>query len=216
MSRTKEELFSVIDHTALKAVVTPSEIDRLCQEAIAYHMASVCVPSSYVRYAADRYPGLPICTVIGFPLGNASTQAKCLETSQAVSDGASEIDMVIHIGRVLAGDYAYVEDEIRQVKKACEGRILKVIIETCYLDEAQKIRMCGIVSECGADYIKTSTGFGTGGALLEDVRLMRLHCSSEVKIKAAGGIRTREDLERFLDAGANRIGTSGAIAMLTE
>ena len=212
----KENLYQYVDHTALKACTTWEEIRKLCREALKYGMASVCIPSSYVGRAHEAFPELTICTVVGFPLGNANTAGKLAETRQALADGASEIDMVINIGMVKNGEYEAVTEEIRQLKEAVGERILKVIIETCYLTEAEKIAMCRAVTEAGADYIKTSTGFGTGGASVEDVRLMKAHIGSEVKIKAAGGIRTREEMEAYLAAGCSRIGTSGAISMLQD
>ena len=212
----KENLYQYVDHTALKACTTWEEIRKLCREALKYGMASVCIPSSYVGRAHEAFPELTICTVVGFPLGNANTAGKIAETRQALADGASEIDMVINIGMVKNGEYEAVTEEIRQLKEAGGERILKVIIETCYLTEAEKIAMCRAVTEAGADYIKTSTGFGTGGASVEDVRLMKAHIGPEVKIKAAGGIRTREEMEAYLTAGCSRIGTSGAISMLQE
>ena len=212
----KENLYQYVDHTALKACITWEEIRKLCREALKYGMASVCIPSSYVGRAHEAFPELTICTVVGFPLGNANTAGKIAETRQALADGASEIDMVINIGMVKNGEYEAVTEEIRQLKEAVGERILKVIIETCYLTEAEKIAMCRAVTEAGADYIKTSTGFGTGGASVEDVRLMKAHIGPEVKIKAAGGIRTREEMEAYLAAGCSRIGTSGAISMLQD
>lgn len=212
----KENLYQYVDHTALKACTTWEEIRKLCREALKYGMASVCIPSSYVGRAHEAFPELTICTVVGFPLGNANTAGKLAETRQALADGASEIDMVINIGMVKNGEYEAVTEEIRQLKEAVGERILKVIIETCYLTEAEKIAMCRAVTEAGADYIKTSTGFGTGGASVEDVRLMKAHIGPEVKIKAAGGIRTREEMEAYLAAGCSRIGTSGAISMLRD
>ena len=212
----KENLYQYVDHTALKACTTWEEIRKLCREALNYGMASVCIPSSYVGRAHEAFPDLTICTVVGFPLGNANTAGKLAETRQALADGASEIDMVINIGMVKNGEYEAVTEEIRQLKEAVGERILKVIIETCYLTEAEKIAMCRAVTEAGADYIKTSTGFGTGGASVEDVRLMKAHIGPEVKIKAAGGIRTREEMEAYLAAGCSRIGTSGAISMLQD
>ena len=213
---TNQELFSYVDHTALKAFATWDDIDQLCREAIEYQMASVCIPSGYVKRAHEAFPALNVCTVIGFPLGNCSTQAKLAETKQALADGANEIDMVINVGMVKNGEFEACTDEIRALRKATEGHILKVIIETCYLTEEEKKRMCEAVTAAGADYIKTSTGFGTGGATLEDVNLMREHIGKDVKIKASGGIRTKEEMEAYIAAGCSRIGTSGAIAMLKE
>lgn len=210
----KEVLYGYVDHTALKAFTTWEDIDKLCREALQYKMASVCIPSCYIRRAHQVYPDLTICTVVGFPLGNANTAAKVAETQQALLDGATEIDMVINIADVKNGDYDNVTQEISQLKSVCGDKILKVIIETCYLTEEEKIAMCKSVTEAKADFIKTSTGFGTGGATLEDVMLMKAHVGAAVKIKAAGGVRTQSDMEAFIQAGADRIGTSGAIAML--
>jgi deoxyribose-phosphate aldolase len=210
----KEELYRYVDHTALKAFTTWEEIRVLCQQAVFFRMASVCIPSCYVKLAHERFPELNICTVVGFPLGNANLEAKLAETRQALMDGANEIDMVINIGMVKNGKFDAVTDEIRQLKQAVGDHILKVIIETCYLTEEEKIKMCEAVTIAGADYIKTSTGFGTGGATLEDVELMKAHIGPGVKIKASGGIRSKEEMERFILAGCSRIGTSSAIEML--
>lgn len=211
---TKEELFTYVDHTALKAVTTTADIDKLCKEALEYNTASVCIPSCYVAYAHKQYPTLNVCTVVGFPLGYANTEAKLAETKKAIEDGAGEIDMVINITDVKNGNYDKVTKEIRLLKELCADRILKVIIETCYLTEEEKIAMCHSVTDAGADYIKTSTGFGTGGATLDDVKLMKANVGSKVRIKAAGGVRSKEDMEAFIAAGADRIGTSSAISML--
>ena len=210
----KEVLYGYVDHTALKAFTTWKEIEKLCQEALEFNMASVCIPSCYIKRAHDAFPDLTICTVVGFPLGNANTEAKIAETDQALTDGATEIDMVINISDVKNGDYDKVTEEIARLKDVVGDNILKVIIETCYLTEDEKIAMCKSVTEAGADFIKTSTGFGTGGATLEDVKLMKAHVGPQVKIKAAGGVRTQADMEAFIEAGADRIGTSGAITML--
>lgn len=212
---TDSEIFSHIDHTLLRAVSSEAEIDRLCAEAVQYGTASVCIPPSYVRHAHEKYPGLNICTVIGFPLGYNTTAVKCFETRDAVENGASEIDMVINLGMVKNGDFAGVEAEIKAVREACGGKLLKVIIETCYLTDDEKISLCGCVTRAGADYIKTSTGFGTAGAKIEDIRLFAEHIGKEVKMKAAGGVKTREDLEMFLNAGCERIGTSSAVRLLS-
>ncbi len=209
-----EELFAYIDHTALKACTTWEEIQTLCKEALSYHMASVCIPACYVKRAHDLFPELNICTVVGFPLGYSSTEVKLAETKQALEDGAREIDMVINLCDVKNRDFAKVKKEINSLKNQVGSRILKVIIETCYLDKEEKIAMCQAVTQAGADYIKTSTGFGTAGASFEDVRLMKQHIGPSVKIKAAGGIRSREDLEAYIAAGCSRIGTSSAITML--
>lgn len=209
-----EELFSYIDHTALKAYTSWPEIEKLCKEALQHHMASVCIPGCYVRRAHETFPDLNVCTVIGFPLGYTSTEAKIAEARQAILDGAKEIDMVINICDVKNKDYEKVEQEIAQLKQVAKDHVLKVIIETCYLDQEEKIAMCRAVRRAGADYIKTSTGFGTAGASLDDIRLMKEHVGEGVKIKAAGGIRSREDMERYIEAGCDRIGTSSAITAL--
>ncbi|MCM1086842.1 MAG: deoxyribose-phosphate aldolase [Muribaculaceae bacterium] len=213
----KQEILSHVDHTQLKAYATWEDIVALCDEAILYQTASVCVPPAYVKKIHDTYDDeIRICTVIGFPLGYNTTQVKVMETKQAIQDGAAEIDMVVNIGAVKSGLYEDVEKEIRAVKEACGGHILKVIIETCYLNEEEKIAMCHAVTNAGADYIKTSTGFGTGGAAMEDIRLFKEHLGADVKIKAAGGISTQEEMEAFLAAGCDRIGTSRAVGLLKE
>ncbi|MDR2404627.1 MAG: deoxyribose-phosphate aldolase [Spirochaetaceae bacterium] len=209
-----EEILSHIDHTLLKAVTGWPEIQKLCEEALRYHTASVCVPPSYVKRIREHFPALNICTVIGFPLGYNTTAVKVAEAVRAVEDGAGEIDMVINLGDVKNGDFDKVTTEIRQVRKAINDRILKVIIETCYLTEAEKTGLCESVTAGGADYIKTSTGFGTAGAKIEDIRLFKRHIGPKVKIKAAGGVKTREDLELFLGEGCDRIGTSSAVTLL--
>lgn len=212
---TNEEILRHIDHTQLKAFATWKDIETLCEEALEYKTASVCVPPAYVKRIHDAYgEKINICTVIGFPLGYSVTAAKVTEAEEAVKDGAREIDMVVNISDVKNGLFDKVEDEIRTIKKACGENILKVIIETCYLTEEEKIALCKAVTAAGADYIKTSTGFGTGGATLEDVRLFKDHIGAEVKIKAAGGVKTREDLEAFLNEGCERIGTSSAVGIL--
>jgi len=213
---TDQEIFSRIDHTLLKAVSSWEEIKTLCDETLRFKTASVCVPPSYVKPIQNAYgTKLNICTVIGFPLGYNITAVKILEAERAVLSGASEIDMVINIGDVKNGNFDYVLEEIKILKKTCGEKILKVIIETCYLTEEEKIRMCEIVTEAGADFIKTSTGFGTAGAALADVELFKKHIGAQVKIKAAGGVKTREDLEVFIAAGAARIGTSSAVKLLS-
>lgn len=211
-----EELFSYVDHTALKACTTWQDIRTLCEEAVSCRMASVCIPGSYVRRVHEEFPELNICTVVGFPLGYTSTEGKAAETRQALLDGASEIDMVINLCDVKNGEYDKVEKEIALLKEVAGDKILKVIIETCYLTKEEKIAMCRAVTGAGADYIKTSTGFGTAGASLEDIRLMKQQVGPNVKIKAAGGIRSREEMEAYVEAGCSRIGTSSAISMLEE
>lgn len=211
---TNEEIFSHVDHTLLKATAGWKDIEKLCKEAEKYGMASVCVPSSYVEKIRDRFPSLTICTVVGFPLGNCSTEAKCQEAITAISEGADEIDMVINIGALKDGNLEDVIDEIATIKGCIEDHILKVIVETCYLTEEEKIDACRCVTKAGADYIKTSTGFGTAGATLSDIELFKKYIGPNVKIKAAGGIHTREEMEAYLAAGVSRIGASRAIKAL--
>jgi deoxyribose-phosphate aldolase len=212
---TDKEILSRIDHTLLKASTGWEEIQTLCEEALRYGTASVCIPPSYVKRAKDRFPALNVCTVIGFPLGYNAVGIKAAEAVRAVQDGASEVDMVINIGDVKNGGFDRVTAEIRSVREAIgAGPVLKVIIETCSLTEEEKIKLCKCVSDGKADYIKTSTGFGTAGAKIEDVRLFKKHIGAGVKIKAAGGVKTREDLELFITEGADRIGTSSAIKLL--
>ncbi len=213
----RKEILKRVDHTLLKAYATWEDIAALCDEAIAFQTASVCVPPAYIGRIHETYGDkINICTVVGFPLGYSVTEAKLAETQKAIADGANEIDMVINISDVKNGLYQKVEEEIRALKKACGDNILKVIVETCYLTREEKIAMCRAVTAAGADYIKTSTGFGTGGATLEDVKLFREHIGPDVKIKAAGGISTLEDLEAFVEAGCDRIGTSRAVGLLRE
>lgn len=209
-----QEILSHIDHTQLKAYATWEDIDKLCRQAAAYHTASVCIPPCYIRRVREVYPDLNICTVVGFPLGYSVTAAKVTEVKEAIKDGANEIDMVVNISDVKNHLYDRVEEEIRTLKEACEGHILKVIVEACYLTREEKIAMCRAVTAAGADYIKTSTGFGTGGATAEDVKLFSEHIGPGVSIKAAGGVKTREDLETFLALGCERIGTSSAVSIL--
>ena len=200
------------DHTLLSQGATWAEIRALCDDGVKYGCASVCIPASYVKQAAEYLGGkLPVCTVIGFPNGYDSTAAKCFEAEDAVKNGADEIDMVINIGWARDGRWEDLLAEIRAVKAACGGRILKVIIECCLLTEAEKIRLCEIVTESGADFIKTSTGFGGGGATREDVALMAAHVGPKVKIKAAGGIASLEDAADFIRLGADRLGTSRVV-----
>ena len=212
---TNQELFSYVDHTLLKPEATPEQIAALCAEAADHGTASVCVNGSYVALAKKLLDGkAKVCAVIGFPLGAMSTAAKAFEAAEAIRDGADEIDMVIHIGQLKAGNTDYVLEDIKAVKAAIGDHILKVIIETCLLTEEEKITMCRLVTESGAEYIKTSTGFSTGGATFDDVRLFAEHVGEGVKIKAAGGIRSREDMEEFLRLGASRLGTSSAVKIL--
>lgn len=211
----KKEILKHIDHTLLKAVATWEDIKVLCDEAIEYGTASVCVPACYISRIHETYGDkINICTVVGFPLGYSVTEAKVLETRKAIEDGANEIDMVINISDVKNGDFEKVTKEIAALKEACGDKILKVIIETCYLTEEEKISMCKSVTEAGADYIKTSTGFGTAGATIEDIRLFKKYIGPNVKMKAAGGVKTVADLEMFINEGCDRIGTSSAVNML--
>lgn len=214
---TIEEMLGKVDHTQLKAFATWEDIKKLCDEAVKYKTASVCVPPAYVKRIHETYgEQVNICTVVGFPLGYSVTEAKLAEVRSALADGCNEIDMVVNIGDVKNGDFDKVEAEIRAVKEACGEHILKVIIETCYLTEEEKIAMCKAVTGAGADYIKTSTGFGTGGATRQDVELFGKHIGPDVKIKAAGGVSTLEDLEMFLRLGCGRVGTSRAVGLCGE
>ena len=212
-----EEILGYIDHTLLSQTATWEEIRGLCDEAVKYQTASVCIPPSYVRLAKE-YVGdkMAVCTVIGFPNGYNTAEMKAAEAADAVKNGADEVDMVINLGWVKDGMYDLVEEEIRAVKKAAEDRILKVIIETCFLTEEEKIRLCGAVTRAGADYIKTSTGFGGAGATVDDIRLFAEHVGGGVKIKAAGGISSLEDAERFLRLGAARLGTSRIVKLAKQ
>jgi len=213
---TDLEMLSYVDHTQLKAFATWEDIEELCKEAVEYKTASVCIPPCYIRRVHENFPGLNICTVVGFPLGYSVTESKVLETKKAIEDGASEVDMVVNISDVKNGDYGKVEKEIAELKKASGENILKVIIEACYLTEEEKIAMCKAVTAAGADYIKTSTGFGTGGATLEDIRLFKKHIGPNVKIKAAGGVKTLEDLRAYIEAGCSRVGASAAVKLAAE
>lgn len=210
----RKEILSKVDHTLLTQTATWEEIKQICDDAIAFGVASVCIPPSYVKrvkeYVKDK---MAVCTVIGFPNGYQTTAVKVFETKDAISNGADEIDMVINIGWVKDGEYDKVIDEIRQIKAACGKRILKVIIETCLLTEEEKIRMCRAVTEAGADFIKTSTGFSKAGATFDDVALFAKYVGEQVKIKAAGGIASFEDAERFIELGAERLGTSRLVKL---
>ena len=209
MDKELQDILSRVDHTLLAQGATWKEIKAICDDGIKYGCASVCIPASYVKQAAEYVAGrIAVCTVIGFPNGYDTTAAKCFEASDAVDNGASEIDMVINIGWVKDGLYDKVLSEIRDVKGHCRGKLLKVIIETCLLTDAEKIELCRVVSESGADYIKTSTGFGGGGATREDVALFKKHVAPQVKIKAAGGIADLNDAKDFIALGADRLGTS--------
>ena len=205
-------ILSKVDHTLLSQSATWDEIRALCDDGLKYGTASVCIPPSYVKDAADYLGGrLPVCTVIGFPNGYNTTACKCFEASDAVENGADEIDMVINIGWVKDGLYDNVLEEINAVKAACHGRLLKVIIETCLLTKEEKIRMCEIVSASDADFIKTSTGFSKGGATFDDIKLFAANVTDGTRIKAAGGISGLEDAEKFLTLGADRLGTSRVV-----
>ena len=206
---TNEQIFAMVDHTLLAQTATWEQIRAICDDALRFHTASVCIPPCYVR-AAKEYLGerMKVCTVIGFPNGNHTTAAKVFETKDALENGADEIDMVINVGMLKAGETGYVLDEIKAMREACEGKILKVIIETCLLTDEEKITMCDLVTRSGADFIKTSTGFSTGGATFADVELFAKHVGEGVKIKAAGGISSFADAEQFIALGASRLGTS--------
>ena len=209
------EILKYVDHTLLAQDATWEDIRQILDDAVAYGTASACIPAAYVRRAADYVDGrLPICTVIGFPNGYSTAQTKVYETRDAVANGASEIDMVIHVGALKDKRYDEIEEEIRRVHEACQGRALKVIIETCLLAEEEKIAMCGIVTRAGAEYIKTSTGFSSGGATFADVELLKRHVGEGVKAKASGGIRSFEDAERFLELGAVWLGTSRLVKLM--
>ncbi len=210
-----KEILSKVDHTLLSQSATWEEIRAICDDGMKYGCASVCIPASYVRQATEYVDGkLPICTVIGFPNGYSTTAAKCFEANDAVRNGAEEIDMVINIGAHKDKKYDFLLEEIKAVKEACEGRLLKVIIETCLLTDEEKIKMCEIVSASGADYIKTSTGFSTGGATRADVELFAAHVAPHLRIKAAGGIASLEDAEDFIKLGASRLGTSRIVKII--
>ena len=208
-----EQIQTHSDHTGLKQTTTWTQVQKLCDEAISGNAASVCIPPCYVAKAKAYVNGaMPICTVIGFPNGYQTTMVKLVETKEALANGADEIDMVINLCDVKNGEWDKVAHEIKALKHACGNRVLKVIVETCYLTEAEKVHLCKIVTEAKADYIKTSTGFGSAGATVEDVTLFRKECGADVKIKAAGGIRTVEDAEKMLSAGADRLGSSALLA----
>lgn len=208
----REEILSHVDHTLLKPEATWPQIQTLCDEAIANHTASVCINTCYVKQAVEYMAGrIPVCCVVGFPLGAMDTASKAFEAKTAIENGAAEVDMVINIGRLKNGEYDAVREDIRAVKQAVGDKVLKVIIETCLLTDDEKIKMCQIVSDSGADYIKTSTGFSTGGATREDVALLRENLPKQVKLKASGGIRTLADGEAYLALGADRLGASALV-----
>lgn len=213
----EDKIAKYVDHTLLAQTATWEEIKQICDDAVAFKTASVCIPPSYVKRAKD-YLGnrMPVCTVIGFPNGYNTTAVKVFETKDAVANGADEIDMVINLGWVKEGNYDALLQEIKAVKEACGGRLLKVIVETCLLTEEEKIAMCRVVTQAGAEFIKTSTGFSKEGAVFSDIRLFSEHIGGNVKIKAAGGISSLEDAERFLSLGAARLGTSRIVKLLKE
>ena len=214
---TTEEILRKVDHTLLAQTATWEEIRGILDDAMKYHTASACIPPSYVKRAAEYVNGrLPICTVIGFPNGYSTTAAKVFETKDAVADGASEIDMVLNIGFLKDRRYDEIEAEIRAVHEACGGRILKVIIETCLLTDEEKIKMCELVTKAGAEFIKTSTGFSKAGATFADVKLMKEHVGPGVKVKAAGGISSFDDAEKFIELGADRLGTSRLVKIIKQ
>ena len=213
---TNEKMLTYVDHTLLKPTATWDQIKTLCEEAMKYHTASVCIPCSFISRAHEAFPELNLCTVVGFPLGYSTTASKLFETREALHNGASEIDMVVNLGDVKEGNFDKVTQEIRELKKACGDKILKVIIETCYLTEEEKIELCHCVTDGGADFIKTSTGFGSAGATFDDIKLFKEHIGPGVKIKAAGGIRTYEDIVTYIELGCDRLGCSAAIKVLGD
>lgn len=211
------KILSSVDHTLLSQTATWGDIKTICDDGIKYNVASVCIPACYVKKAKNYVENkLKVCTVIGFPSGYSTTKTKIYETKDAIDNGADEIDMVINIGMLKDKLYNEVEDEIRQIKNVCGDKILKVIIETCLLTDEEKIKMCDIVTSSGADFIKTSTGFSTAGATFDDIILFKKHVGSNVKIKAAGGIKTLDDAEKFISLGASRLGTSRIIKLVNN
>ena len=215
MSIEMNKILSICDHTLLLQTSTWEEIRGICDDAMKYHTASVCIPPCYVKQAKEYLHGqIPVCTVIGFPNGNHTTACKVFETKDAVANGADEIDMVINVGMLKAKEYDYVLNEMKEIREACQGRVLKVIIEICLLTDEEKIKMCELVTKSGADYIKTSTGFSTAGATFSDVELFAKHVGEGVKIKAAGGIGSIEDAEKFMELGASRLGTSRIVKLV--
>ena len=212
-----KEILTYCDHTLLSQTATEKEIEAICEDGIKYNTASVCIPASYVRFAKEKYGNrLIVCTVIGFPNGYSTTKVKCFETEDAIKNGADEIDMVINIGMLKDKKFEEVENEIKEIKKVCGNKILKVIIETCLLTEEEKIEMCKIVTDARADYIKTSTGFSKAGANFDDIKLFRKYVGKDVKIKAAGGIRSIEDAEKYIELGCSRLGTSSIVKIAKE
>ena len=211
------DVLKIVDHTLLAQTATWAQIREILDDAMKYHTASACIPAAYVKQAAEYVQGrLPICTVIGFPNGYSTTETKVFEAKNAIENGASEIDMVINIGFLKDGRYEEVEEEIRKIHEACDGKILKVIIETCLLTDEEKIKMCELVTKAGAEFIKTSTGFSTAGATFADVKLMKEHVGEGVKVKAAGGISSFDDAEEFMRLGADRLGTSRLVKIMKQ
>ena len=211
------DVLKIVDHTLLAQTATWAQIKEILDDAMKYHTASACIPAAYVKQAAEYVQDrLPICTVIGFPNGYSTTETKVFEAKNAIENGASEIDMVINVGFLKDGRYEEVEEEIRKIHEACDGKILKVIIETCLLTDEEKIKMCELVTKAGAEFIKTSTGFSTAGATFADVKLMREHVGKDVKIKAAGGISSFDDAEEFMRLGADRLGTSRLVKIMKQ
>ena len=212
---TNQEILAMVDHTLLKADAKKEDIKRICEEALENNTASICINPGFIEYAVGILGDkIPVCTVIGFPLGAMTTAAKVFEAKDAIEKGAQEVDMVINISKAKDADWEYITEEIRQIKEACGEKVLKVIIETCLLTDEEKIALCKCVTDAGADFIKTSTGFSTAGATFHDVELFAKYCEGKCKIKAAGGIRTRDDMEKFIALGAERLGTSSAIKIL--
>lgn len=211
------DVLKIVDHTLLAQTATWAQIKEILDDAMKYGTASACIPAAYVKQAAEYVQGrLPICTVIGFPNGYSTTETKAFEARNAIENGASEIDMVINVGFLKDGRYEEVEEEIRKIHEACDGKILKVIIETCLLTEEEKIKMCELVTKAGAEFIKTSTGFSTAGATFADVKLMKEHVGEGVKVKAAGGISSFDDAEEFMRLGADRLGTSRLVKIMKQ
>ena len=210
-----KELLAYVDHTLLRPTATWDDIKEVCEDGLRYKTASVCIPPDFVASAHEAYPELNICTVIGFPLGYETTEVKVAETKQAIEAGASEIDMVINVGALKDKDYDLVENEIRRIKEAIGKNVLKVIIETCYLTDEEKVKACELAVNANADFVKTSTGFGTGGATFEDVELMKKTVGDKAKVKASGGVRDFETAKKYIELGAERLGTSSGIAIVT-
>ena len=211
------DVLKIVDHTLLAQTATWAQIKEILDDAMKYGTASACIPAAYVKQAAEYVQGrLPICTVIGFPNGYSTTETKVFEARNAIENGANEIDMVINVGFLKDGRYEEVEEEIRKIHEACDGKILKVIIETCLLTDEEKIKMCELVTKAGAEFIKTSTGFSTAGATFADVKLMKEHVGEGVKVKAAGGISSFDDAEEFMRLGADRLGTSRLVKIMKQ